>query len=290
MTVNLPSNQCSTVVDYPSPQVSENCSTATVECVPASGSVFFMGTTTVTCTAVDENGNASQCSFQILVRDVTPPAITCPSDVTVNAPANACSTVVSYATPTASDSCAGPAGAGTDAVGLYDPSTATFYLKNANFSGSADTVFTFGAAMAGLVPVAGDWNGDGTDTIGLYNPASGNFFLRNSNTPGAADDSFVFGAGGAGYIPVAGDWDGDGDDTVGLYQPANGGFLLRNTNTGGPADLVFVFGPAGTDWTPIVGDWDGDGDDTIGVYSYAAYQFWYLRNENTPGAAEIAFG
>jgi hypothetical protein len=46
---------------------------------------------------------------------------------------------------------------GKSTVGLYDPSTSAFYLKNANSTGVADTVFSYGAANSGLTPVAGIW-------------------------------------------------------------------------------------------------------------------------------------
>lgn len=65
--------------------VSDSCDSAPVlECTPASGSVFPVGTTTVTCTATDAEGNSSECSFDVtVVADTTPPVITCPDDVTL---------------------------------------------------------------------------------------------------------------------------------------------------------------------------------------------------------------
>jgi HYR domain len=44
--------------------VSDNCS-VTVMCSPASGSIFPVGTTTVTCTATDVAGNTASCSFTV---------------------------------------------------------------------------------------------------------------------------------------------------------------------------------------------------------------------------------
>ena len=54
-----------------------------VVCVPASGSTFALGATSVFCTAADASGNTSACSFDITVGpgtacDVIPPAIQCP--------------------------------------------------------------------------------------------------------------------------------------------------------------------------------------------------------------------
>ena len=129
--------------------------------------------------------------------------------------------------------------------------------------------FAFGAAGAGWIPIAGDWNGDGTDTVGLYNPAKSAFYLRNTNDTGYADVTFAFGAAGAGWIPIAGDWNGDGKDTIGLYNPAKSMFYLRNTTSlqgpsdKGYADVTFAFGAAGAGWIPIAGDWNNDGQDTM---------------------------
>jgi uncharacterized delta-60 repeat protein len=177
---------------------------------------------------------------------------------------------------------------GTDTVGLYDPSTSTFYLRNSNTPGFADLTFAYGAGGAGLIPITGDWNGDGIDTVGLYSPANAAFFLRNSNTPGIADLAFNYGPAGAGLIPLVGDWDGDGVDTVGLYDPAASRFFLRNSNTPGFADITFLYGPPGLGLIPIVGDWDGDGVDTAGLFDPATNTF-YLRNSNTPGFADLTF-
>jgi hypothetical protein len=46
-----------------------------VSCAPSSGSLFAIGSTTVTCTAADNSGNTSTGAFVVNVRDTTPPAI-----------------------------------------------------------------------------------------------------------------------------------------------------------------------------------------------------------------------
>ena len=67
---------CSAVVNYPAPTVTDNCGTATSVCAPASGSVFPVGVTTVTCTATDGAGLTSSCTFTVTVNDAEPPDIT----------------------------------------------------------------------------------------------------------------------------------------------------------------------------------------------------------------------
>jgi hypothetical protein len=46
---------------------SDNCPGVTVVCSPASGSIFPVGTTTVTCTATDTSNNTATCSFTVTV-------------------------------------------------------------------------------------------------------------------------------------------------------------------------------------------------------------------------------
>ncbi|MFY9574681.1 MAG: DUF4394 domain-containing protein [Blastocatellia bacterium] len=52
-------------VTFPPPTASDNCPGVTVVCNPPSGSIFPVGTTTVTCTATDATGNTATCSFTI---------------------------------------------------------------------------------------------------------------------------------------------------------------------------------------------------------------------------------
>ena len=98
-------------------------------------------------------------------------------------------------------------GVGTiDGVGIYEPATGTFRLKNnPATSGAADITVSFGAPN--LIPVVGNWDSDTKDTIGVYDPATQTFFLRNANTPGAADKKFSFGPASA--KPVSGNYDGN---------------------------------------------------------------------------------
>jgi hypothetical protein len=54
-------------------------------CSPASGSVFPLGTTTVTCSARDSSGNEATATFTVQVRDSRPPVLTVPPDIQVEA-------------------------------------------------------------------------------------------------------------------------------------------------------------------------------------------------------------
>jgi len=57
----------------------------TPTCTPSSGSTFMLGSATVTCSVTDKAGNLGSVSFNVTVADRTPPALTLPSDMTVQA-------------------------------------------------------------------------------------------------------------------------------------------------------------------------------------------------------------
>jgi hypothetical protein len=67
------------VVTYPLPVVSDNCpGVQTPVCTPASGTVFGLGTTTVTCTVQDAVNNSATCAFQVTVNKVLSPTLSDP--------------------------------------------------------------------------------------------------------------------------------------------------------------------------------------------------------------------
>ena len=101
--------ECSATVRYTVPTATDTCSPASVVCLPASGSSFPAGTTTVTCTATDASNNQSQCTFDITVHstDTTPPTITCPADVITFAAPDGAGRKVDYPDPDVGDNCSG---------------------------------------------------------------------------------------------------------------------------------------------------------------------------------------
>jgi hypothetical protein len=82
----------------------------------------------------------------------------------------------------------------------------------------------------------------------------------------------------------------DIDDILGvqsLYGYSTGLYHLRYANSEGPPGITFRYGVV-LGGRSVIGDWDGDGDQTIGSY-YPPGASFYLRNSNTPGAAEYEF-
>lgn len=54
-------------------------------CSPASGSTFPLGATSVSCESTDTHGNTGTVSFEVTVVDTTPPVLTVPADIEVDA-------------------------------------------------------------------------------------------------------------------------------------------------------------------------------------------------------------
>ncbi len=105
ITVNAAAGQCGATVTY-SAAATDNCSTATISSTRASGSLFPVGTTTVTLTATDGSGNQATRSFTVTVVDTQAPTISVPADLVLNAAPGVCTAIANY-TATASDNCAG---------------------------------------------------------------------------------------------------------------------------------------------------------------------------------------
>ncbi|HAD12119.1 MAG TPA: hypothetical protein DCF33_06735 [Saprospirales bacterium] len=93
---------------------------------------------TVTLTANDGNGNSSDCSFTVTLKDVTPPTIICPGNTTIEADANCNGSLGSYMPTQLADNCAAnpsfsqsPA-AGTVLSGHNDVETVTLTADDGN--------------------------------------------------------------------------------------------------------------------------------------------------------------
>ena len=179
---------------------------------------------------------------------------------------------------------AAPPVAADDTVGLVDPDSGVWYLRDGP---GAVTSFFYG--NPGDYPFVGDWDCDGVDTPGLYRQSDGFVYLRNANSQGVADIRFFF--GNPGDVPLAGDFDDDGCDTVSIYRPAEARNYIINqlgANDGGlgAADFNYIFGNPGD--KPFVGDFNGDGVDTVGLHRETT-GFVYFRQTHTQGTADSEF-
>src|SRR6266700_2529635 len=92
LTIVCPSNivtwTCDTIgtkVNY-TVLATDGCTGAAVPvtCLPPSGSLFPVGTTTVNCTASESQGSSVSCSFTVtVILDTQPPKLVCPSNIVV---------------------------------------------------------------------------------------------------------------------------------------------------------------------------------------------------------------
>jgi hypothetical protein len=143
----------------PAVSATDNCDTAPVINFTRSdgqtNSTFPIGSTTVTLTATDNNGNVSTgCTFTVLVRETTPPSITCPPGQTIFCAANIPAAYTTFAAfqaagGTASDNAATGCGLSEGtfhlAAQVTSGSTITRTYEIADYSGNTATcnqVFT----------------------------------------------------------------------------------------------------------------------------------------------------
>ncbi len=103
ITVPCDPDDCSAMAPYTATVV-DNCPGASISCSPPPTSFFSVGTTPVTCIAVDASGNADTCSFNVTVVDQQAPQITCPEDFELPNDTNQCGADVVYEV-SATDNC-----------------------------------------------------------------------------------------------------------------------------------------------------------------------------------------
>ncbi|NOU39331.1 MAG: HYR domain-containing protein, partial [Ferruginibacter sp.] len=150
VTTGLGRTTCDQTATWIEPTATDNC-TASGSLVRtrshAPGSIFPVGTTTVTYTFADAAGNVSlACSFTVTVTDNTVPVIVCPGNI-ANPPINTagCLATVITANPTFSDNCAvtkltwAITGAGITPVAT-SPTTGINYLGTRTFNFGVTTV------------------------------------------------------------------------------------------------------------------------------------------------------
>ena len=198
-------------VTYTSPPTSDAVDGAGVAtCAPASGSIFLLGSTPVTCNKTDAHGNAATpTTFRVIVRDTTAPVIAAHADVVVEATSGA-GAVATYTPPLSSDAVDGskpavctssPASGGTfplgsttvtcnatDAAGNVAAAT-TFKVKVVDTTApviaphadvTVDATSGAGAIATYTAPSTSDLvDGAGTATC---SPASGTNFAVGSTT------------------------------------------------------------------------------------------------------------
>lgn len=80
--------------------VLDNCSSFSINQVPAPGSSVIVGSNTIQLTVIDAGGNSASCTFDLSVLENEAPVIICPASIA------GCNPLVTYNDPTFSDNCA----------------------------------------------------------------------------------------------------------------------------------------------------------------------------------------
>ncbi|MGB1070301.1 MAG: HYR domain-containing protein [Planctomycetota bacterium] len=106
ISVSNEAGTCQAVVTWDEPSAADNCGIADLTSDHSATDSFPVGTTTVTYTATDVNGNQTTHSFNVTVSDDDLPAIHgLPGPVFVNSNPGFCTAAVSWPEPTFSDNC-----------------------------------------------------------------------------------------------------------------------------------------------------------------------------------------
>ena len=97
---------CGATVAWADPAIDDNCGIASLETTNEPGSTFEVGTTTVTYTLIDVNGNATKDSFIVTIHDVEQPVIAdMPANIVSSNDVGECGAITTWENPTASDNC-----------------------------------------------------------------------------------------------------------------------------------------------------------------------------------------
>lgn len=102
--ISTDAGSCTSSASVGTATSSDNCGVAST--VVSNSGPYSVGTTTVTWTATDVNGNTATCSQDVVVTDNEDPTILgCPQNISVTPASSDCSPEVTWTAPTASDNC-----------------------------------------------------------------------------------------------------------------------------------------------------------------------------------------
>ena len=139
ITTGNTSGSCNATVSWTAPTAADNCAGVTLTSSHSSGSVFALGTTTVTYTATDAAGNTTTASFTVTVNDTEAPTIVAPANVTVNTNFGCEAIGVVLGAPSINDNCT-IAGVSNNAPAIYPlGNTTVTWILTDNAGNTAST-------------------------------------------------------------------------------------------------------------------------------------------------------
>ncbi len=136
-------------------------------CLPASGSTFSVGLTTVNCSVTDAAGNSTPGSFTVSVVDTTPPQVTAPTNI--SAEATGLTTAVSLGIATASDLVSGSLLATANNTGPFTVGTHSIVWSATDAAGNTGTatqMVSITDTSAPVLNLPADFNVEATSAAG----------------------------------------------------------------------------------------------------------------------------
>ncbi|MDP3313100.1 HYR domain-containing protein [Lutibacter sp.] len=160
ISVNNTADQCGAVVTYAAAAVTGS-PTPTVTYSKASGTLFPVGTTTVTVTATNSCGSVSK-TFDVIVADTENPTISAPSTVVVSTDAGICTaSSVALGTATFADNCSGSS-VSNNAPAIFPKGNTTVIWTVTDASGNTATANQTVTVNDTEAPVVSAPNGSST--------------------------------------------------------------------------------------------------------------------------------
>jgi hypothetical protein len=201
-----------------------------VTCAPASGSLFPIGGTPVTCTATDATGSSVKGTFIATVTDSTPPVVETPDPIVVSA-TSAAGTTVTYAA-SAADVVDGTValGCSREADSIFEPGTTTVSCSSIDAAGNVGAGSFTVRVLFSWSDVLPPLNADGSSIVQLGRTIPVKFQLTGASA-GIADLVAKL------YVAKV------TDQIVGteLEAPATVAADVGNTFRYDPADRSYVF-------------------------------------------------
>jgi HYR domain len=177
ISVSSDTDDCGAVVTYTTPGGS-GCGTVT--CDHPSGSFFGIGPTALQCTS----SAGPTCSFTVTVVDDTPPSISCPPNIIVDAIAGTCAAPVTF-TVGANDNCSVPTVGLDHASGSSFPVGTTTVHATATDAAGNSSACTFTVTVKDITPPVINLIGN---TIALWPPNHKHSRVNVTDLVGSASD------------------------------------------------------------------------------------------------------
>lgn len=179
------------VTSLTAPTANDNCSGSVTGTNNASLPITAQGTTVVTWTYTDGEGNSSTQTQNVIISDnVAPQVQNCPSNQVVSASSSGCTAVVNWAAPTATDNCGSVNTSSThnsgDAFGIGTTTVTYTFTDNAGNQSTCSFVVTVESDL-GMSAVVTPENGSSNGAIDLTVIGGSPVYSFDWDTDGTGD-------------------------------------------------------------------------------------------------------